>query len=164
MKKLYIIRHGKSSWDFPHLKDIDRPLKKRGIKDAHLMGKLFKNKHIQPELIVSSPAVRAHEAAKIIAGEIGYPETKIAENDRLYFSGVSGILDVVKRTADDVNSLFIFGHNPDFTSLANCFSENYIDNVPTCGTVCVNFEIESWKEVTSSNGSVEFFEFPSKHR
>jgi phosphohistidine phosphatase len=67
MKKLIIVRHAKSSWDNPDLDDFDRPLNKRGLKDAPRMGKRLKEKHITPDILLSSPAERALATCQAIA-------------------------------------------------------------------------------------------------
>jgi phosphohistidine phosphatase len=67
MKKLIIVRHAKSSWDNPDLDDFDRPLNKRGLKDAPRMGKRLKEKHITPDIMLSSPAERALATCQAIA-------------------------------------------------------------------------------------------------
>ena len=66
-RKLFIIRHGKSSWDHPGLDDIDRPLAERGILNSEEMAKRLSNKGLIPELLVSSPASRALNTALIMA-------------------------------------------------------------------------------------------------
>ncbi len=164
MKQLYLIRHGKSSWDDGNLSDKERPLKRRGIKNAKLMAKVLRRQDIVPEHIVSSPADRALSTAKIYAGKLGYDENKIAVDDLLYFEGVNNILKVVNQLDDASKTVFIFGHNPDFTEVANRFSEKTIDNVPTNGVVGIAFAADSWKDVSFSNGKMTLFDYPSNHK
>ena len=164
MKRLVLIRHGKSSWDFPELSDQERPLKKRGRNDGAIIGEQLKSKNILPDLMISSPANRAHSTAKLIAHALSYPLEKIRVNDHLYFSGTSTILNMVSETDDANQTVFIFGHNPDFTSFANVFSKQSIYNVPTTGVVGIDFDVERWSQINSDNGQVFIFDFPSNYK
>ena len=164
MKRLFLIRHAKSSWSEPDLADIDRPLNKRGKNDAPFMGKRLKETHkAKSDLIISSPAKRALRTAKIIAREIDYPERKIEIKDSLYGSGVQAILNIIKYLDESFNEVMLFGHNPDLTSLANFLSNNEVENIPTCGIFCVDFDIKSWKDVKKGEGIFKFFDYPKKH-
>ena len=87
MKKLYLARHAKSSWKNPDLDDYDRPLNKRGIRDAPFIGKKLKEKNILPDLIISSPAIRAITTAKELAAQMGYPEENIILDENIYEAG-----------------------------------------------------------------------------
>ena len=88
MKRLYLVRHAKSSWKDPDLDDFDRPLNKRGKRDAPLMGQKLRQADVRPDLIVSSPAKRAAKTAKIMAGQIEYPVKKIIWDESLYAAGI----------------------------------------------------------------------------
>lgn len=163
MKRLFLIRHAKSSWDEPDVADIDRPLNNRGKRDAPVMGERLKKEHkAKPDLILSSPAKRALRTAKIIAKEIDYPEGKIEIKDSLYGSGVPAMLNIIQYLDDSLNEVMLFGHNPDLTSLANYLSNQHVDNIPTCGIFCVDFEIRSWQDVKNGEGIFKLFDYPKK--
>ena len=163
MKRLYLIRHAKSSWDDPDLSDIDRPLNKRGKKDAPIMGERLKNEHkAKPDLIISSPAKRAIRTARVIAKEIGYSKEKIEIKDSLYASGVTAMLNVIHYLDDSLDEVMLFGHNPDLTSLANHLSNQHVDNIPTCGIFCVDFDLKSWQDVKKGKGIFKFLDYPKK--
>ena len=164
MKTLYFIRHEKSSWDDDSLSDKERPLKRRGVKNAKMMAKIVRKRGIVPEQIVSSPAKRAQDTANIFAGKLQYGRKKIEVNELLYFEGLKNILNVIHQLDNRHHTVFIFGHNPDFTELANRFSTQTIDNVPTNGVLGVEFETDSWQDVSFSNGKMIFFDYPSNHR
>jgi phosphohistidine phosphatase len=163
MKTVLFIRHAKSSWKFPDLKDIDRPLNKRGLRDAPFMAEQLVKRQIFPDLIVSSPAVRAYTAAQIIAEKLNYPIQDIQQESKIYEATPETILDILRQLPDEKEVILIFGHNPTFTMIANHFSDEYIDNVPTCGIVAVNFEIASWKELNQQNSRFSFFDFPKNY-
>jgi bisphosphoglycerate-dependent phosphoglycerate mutase len=98
MKSVLILRHAKSSWTHPELNDHDRPLNKRGKRDAPLIGELLKNEHLIPEFIISSNAKRADSTAKIVAKAAGY-KGEIALNQSLYAAKPAAYIDVLRDLA-----------------------------------------------------------------
>jgi len=160
MKNLYIVRHGKSTWDIEQISDIDRPLKERGIRDGYMMANRLIEKGHVPELIVSSPAARAIHSATIFARTFKLPHHRIILNEGIYHAGTSNMLKIIQQTQDDLSSLMVFGHNPTFTDLANFFINKEIDNIPTTGIVGLKFEIKSWKELNKQKSVDWFFDFP----
>jgi phosphohistidine phosphatase len=164
MKTLYLIRHAKSSWKDFTLSDIDRPLNNRGKRDAPEMGRRLKEKNILPSLIISSPALRAFTTAKIIANQIGYSEESIITEKDLYECNSSGIIELIKKTENAKDPIYIFGHNPEFTDLANYFTKKNISNIPTCGIFCVNFDVTDWTEISPRNAGLVFFDFPRNNK
>lgn len=163
MKRLYLIRHAKSSWKDQDLTDIERPLNTRGKRDAPCMGKRLKDLKVHPDLIVSSPAKRALKTAKVIAREIGYPKKRIETDESIYLAGVSTLLLVIQNIEDSYQQVILFGHNPGFTELAEYLTDQQFDNIPTCGIVCMDFDIESWKEVAEGKGILVSFDYPKKY-
>lgn len=164
MKTIILIRHAKSSWKFPELKDFDRPLKKRGLNEAPLMGKVLNDHQKKPDIIITSPAVRAITTAKMIAREIGFNENQIIAEPKLYLESKSNLLKEINAIDDKHNTAFLIGHNPGMTDLANALSGESIDNIPTSGAFGIQFECNTWQEVEKGKGKKLFFEFPKKHR
>lgn len=162
MKKLCLIRHAKSSWKDGSLEDIDRPLNERGKQDAPEIGLFLKNKKLFPDLIMSSPANRALTTAKKIAKKLDYPIKDIAINRKLYVFSSWGdsVVEVLKKINDQYDTVFVFGHNPTFTALANRFSGQWFDNVPTCGVVSIIFDAKKWANIGRDNGTLDFYMFP----
>jgi phosphohistidine phosphatase len=163
MKRLYLIRHAKSSWDTPGLDDIDRPLNKRGKRDAPFMGARLQHYGIQPGLIYTSPARRARKTAQLIAECVGYPEERIEQHAGIYSSELNRLLGLVQETDDGVKELFLVGHNYVLTDFAEYLTGEVLGNVPTCGIVGVAFEIQSWRDVAGGRGEMLFFDYPKKH-
>ena len=164
IKTLYLARHAKSDWDDSSLSDFERPLKKRGEKDAPMMGKILHSKGVQPDLIISSPAKRAISTAYILALEMKYPTEKIIANENIYEASTSELLDIIEQLDDKLKSVMLVGHNPSFTRLANYLTEQYFDNIPTCGVVAIAFDVSEWKTIEKNSGKVIFFEYPKKHK
>lgn len=162
MKVLLLVRHAKSSWDDPSLDDVDRPLGKRGKKDAPEMGERLKKRGIMPDILLSSPAKRARSTAKKIAKRIGYPREKIRIVNEIYEGGPDRMLDILKNIPDDPGSIMLFGHNPDITEFANLLSGINIYNIPTCGIVSIHFQTDDWQQVDYKKGELIFFDYPKK--
>lgn len=150
-RTLYIGRHAKSSWDHPGRSDIDRPLAERGVKNAYDMAHRMKERGDKPELIISSPANRALHTAIIFARGLRLPFSRFQVNEDLYMSGEETLLNIIFSLDNKIESLMIFGHNPDFTHLANYFLTNHVDNIPTCGLVSLTFNSAGWEEIHKSN-------------
>ncbi|GIV36116.1 MAG: phosphohistidine phosphatase SixA [Cyclobacteriaceae bacterium] len=162
MKTLYLVRHAKSSWDSPTLRDFDRPLSERGKTDAPRMGQRLHKRGVAPELILSSPARRARSTARKIAREINYDLYQIQFADNLYHATPDTILQILSRLPDSFQSVMVVGHNPELTDFVNEYMGVRIDNVPTCGVVAARFKVQSWKELSSVAGELIFFDYPKQ--
>ena len=162
MKKLTLIRHGKSSWDDPSLSDWERPLKARGKKDALLIGYKLEEKKVIPDKIISSSAKRAYDSAKIIAECIRYHESKIAITDDIYLAGMSQLVLLIQNLNDKWKHVFIFGHNPYFTELSNLYGKTNISNLPTTGVFQISFNCKDWAEISLENGKNSYFLTPKE--
>jgi phosphohistidine phosphatase len=160
MKTLYLIRHAKASWDMPGLSDIDRPLLPKGVKKTQLVLDFLVKNGTRAGMIVSSPAVRAFETAKIVAAGLDYPISKIRVDRKIYDGYYDRMLDLIYSTNNDVDSLMIFGHNPTITHLANLFLNPGIENMPTSCVVCLSFETDKWEQLPAVEARKEFVIFP----
>ena len=159
MKTLYLARHAKSSWKHPELSDIERPLNKRGKRDAPYIGNLLKEKGVKPDILISSPAVRARKTAVVIAELIDYPKSKILIDENIYELSSTELIKIIQSFDDKYNSVMMFGHNPGFTMLNNYLTDSFIDNIPTCGVVGIRFN-SSWKKIIGDSGKAFFFIYP----
>ena len=159
MKKLYLVRHAKSSWKDQSLSDLQRPLNCRGLKNAPEMGQRLVKADVSVELIVSSPANRALTTARFLAQAMAYDAQKIIQDDLLYFEGISAILQIIQSTKPHIESLMLVGHNPDMTSLLNHLCGFQTVNMPTCAMGYIQFDNE-WSEVTHGSGTLLNFDFP----
>ena len=162
MKTLTIFRHAKSSWDHPELTDHDRPLNKRGERDAPIMGERLKAAGVRPSLILSSSAVRAWATAKIIARQINYPVEFLHREQGLYHAGVNKLMDIVSAQDDGFNSIVIVGHNPGLTDLANEFVPGVTSNIPTSGFVSVMIDTDGWDVRMRRSANLLEFDYPKK--
>lgn len=161
-RKLYIIRHGKSSWNNEGLDDIDRPLNERGTRSAVIMAKRLMEKGLVPGLIYSSPANRALSTAEIMKRTWGLDPSALHIYDELYMAYESEITGVVEQAPDEAESLAIFGHNPSFTHYANTFLDNPLDNLPTAGVVVISIECDSWRKIGRKHVRHTYVDIPKR--
>src|SRR4030042_5537971 len=116
MKTLLLLRHAKSSWKQPEVHDHDRPLNKRGKKEAPQVGKYLKEKDLVPDLIISSTARRARDTAQAVLEESGFAGQLDLYQD-LYLSDAACYLDILRSLPDSINRGLVVGHNPDLEEL-----------------------------------------------
>ena len=146
MKTLILIRHAKSSWKHP-VSDIQRPLNKRGKTDAKRVALHTKSVGFPVDAVFVSPAKRTQETAKYFIKHWGIDKRICKTIDDLYdFSG-NDLLGVIKNINDNYQHIMLFGHNHALTSFVNDFGNRFIDNVPTCGFLLIQFDIEKWADL-----------------
>ena len=163
MKTLYLVRHAKSSWKFSELTDLERPLNKRGKRDAPYMGNLMYEKKILVDAMICSPAQRTLSTALSFAKAMKHPTEKIVLAPEIYEVLADSILETIqKRFNDNWQQVMLFGHNYACTEFANWYAKPILDNVPTCGVVAIDYNIERWNKANKRNGRVRFFEYPKK--
>ncbi|MCH2194276.1 histidine phosphatase family protein [Kordia sp.] len=156
MKTLIIVRHAKSSWEYP-VDDKDRTLKLRGITDAHLVAKHIAAKIETPGVIFSSIANRALHTCAIFTRCLDYPFEKVIIKESMYDFGGSGLVATVKSCDDEVDTLMVFGHNHAITAVANTYGSQFFDNVPTSGVVVIQFDTNSWETISEGKTILKVF-------
>lgn len=165
MKELFVIRHAKSDWGTPSLKDIDRPLNERGYSDAYFMSQWFlKNKKL-PEKILSSTATRALNTALIFARTFEFKMPGFSLEKKIYECSFDTFLEVIRSQPGEVNSIAVFCHNPTITEFCNrMIKDFFIDNVPTCGVIGIKFSVNGWREIAPKKGDLDFYQFPKNFK
>ena len=161
MKTLFLIRHAKSSWDDVSLPDKERPLNDRGRRDAPKMGERLAKRDVKPDLILSSPAVRALSTAEIIAGKLGYRRRDIVVTEQLYAAEVDDLLDVIHQLDDRLERVMLFGHNPELTGLAHRLTGE-IAHMPTCAVAEFTFDAKSWSRIDTIEPAEVLLDYPKK--
>jgi phosphohistidine phosphatase len=147
MKILLLMRHAKSSWKATELADHERPLNKRGKKDAPLMGQVLKEHSLVPQQIISSTAIRARQTAETIAEISGFTG-EISFLDRLYLAEAEEYLHTLKDIPDQTDRVMIIGHNPGLETLLQILS-NKIESLPTAVIARINLPIEHWSDLSN---------------
>lgn len=161
MKKIFIVRHAKSDWD-NNLIDFERPLSERGHEDAPVMAELIKALGESPDLIISSPANRAKTTARYFADVFGYPKESIEYHHEIYDIGQKFTLELLTKLPQKIESVMVFGHNPDHSYLATYLSNEVIGNMPTCSIVGVEMQTEFWADIKNAESRLICYEFPKK--
>ncbi len=162
MKKIYLVRHAKSSWKEEGMDDFLRPLNSRGKRDLITIGKRLLKHKANPDLIYASPSVRTTKTAKELAHTINHDKKKILFIDSLYESTFEKYLELIHKTDDTNETIFIVGHNPTITEVGERLSGAILDNLPTCAIFGMAFDVEHFSEIEEENGEVLFYDYPKK--
>lgn len=160
MKRLFLIRHAKSSWDSPSHDDFKRPLNNRGKKNGPEMAQRLAHLSVVPDLILASPAKRAKKTATYMAKGTGYPAESISYHEGLYLGSMTYHLDLLEKGFKKVDTVFLVGHNYTITELAEYLTDTRISNVPTCGVVAIEYTDKKGFSRDSGRGKLLFFDFP----
>ena len=158
MKSLILLRHAKSSWDDASLDDFDRPLNSRGQKAAPLMGKWLRNKKLKPDLILSSPALRAKETTRLVCEKAGWSDL-ISYEKRIYEASVQRLLSLVTHIADEVELAVMVGHNPGFEELLEALTGE-TGRMPTAAAALIELNVEKWPQVKRGSGKLKWLTRP----
>ena len=145
MRTLLILRHAKSSWKDDSLPDHDRPLNKRGLKDAPRMGQLLRREDLLPDLILCSTAKRARVTAELVAEESGY-EGELRLKDDLYAFDAEAYLEALSELEDKYNCVMLVGHNPAMEELLEALTGGF-ERMPTAALALLELPIEHWSEL-----------------
>lgn len=159
-KKLLLVRHGKSEWGNSHLADFDRPLNPRGHRNAPEMAARLLQKNLVPQLLVSSPALRAITTARHFIQVWKKSPEQIKEEASIYEANVMTLLKVINNFNNKFDYIALFGHNPGLTDLANYLSDANIYNIPTCGTILIDFPVDDWALISHQTGTLFEFDYP----
>ena len=160
MKKILFIRHAKSDWGNPNLSDMDRPLNKRGKRDAPGMGRRFLKLNMKPDCIYRSPSTRTTQTIDLLTHTAQWQDVDIKEEDWLYHASNQDYLTGIENLNNDQNYICLCAHNPGITDIVNYLSGEYIVNMPTCAIALIDFQTGDWKEVSGSTGNLLHFDFP----
>ena len=158
MKRLYIVRHAKSSWKAHDTRDFDRTLDERGERDLPFMADKLNDLNVKPDYIISSPACRAITTARGLAEGIGFDSNKIDEHENIYESSVEEMLKSISTIGDEIDELMIVGHNPSVTFLVYQLCGEMLHKYSTCGIFAIDFDVQSWSEL--KNGKKVFWIYP----
>jgi phosphohistidine phosphatase len=157
-KTLYLVRHAKSSWNHAELTDFDRPLNKRGYRDAPEMGHRLKARGALPEVIICSPARRARETLENM--QLGVEN--VVFDEMVYGAGAGDLLIAVRSIKNSCSRAMLIGHNPSITLLAGRLSGHPVDNMPTCAIAVIGLDSDLWSKAGSCPAELLDFDYPKK--
>jgi len=146
MKKIFLMRHAKSSWKDSNIPDHDRPIKKKGEKDAKAMGKMLKSKKLTPDVILCSSAERAKQTAELFKEAISY-EGKIEFNDKLYMAEVNDLIGAIKNAPKKTKNVMVIGHNPGLEALLQTLTGK-VETLPTSSIAYISIPIDEWSDLS----------------
>lgn len=153
MKTLFILRHAKSSWSDPDLADFERPLNDRGKDAAPFMGKLMRENGFQPEVILTSPAVRARHTAALVK-EAGGLSGILQFDARIYEASPQGLRQVVTELDDSHASAMLVGHNPGIEGFIR-FLTGSLEPMPTAALAVIELGIDKWNVISEGCGKLQ---------
>ncbi len=160
MKTLLLLRHAKSDWEIPSMRDIERPLAKRGRKAAPRMGKALRDKGVLPDFILCSPAVRARQTLERFVEAAGIDVQPVFEQN-IYEAASADLLKLVRHLPDERHCVLMVGHNPGFENLLSRLIES-VTTMPTAALACIEFQIDKWEDVEDGEGELRWFLTPKK--
>ena len=158
MKRLWILRHAKSSWDDPGLSDHERPLAPRGKKAGRRIARWAEANDVRPDLVLCSSAARAQATLELVRPGLAHPEERV--DRQLYHASVEDLLELVAAEDDALAGILLIGHNPTLHELAACLAPPGPDAFPTGALAGVRLEIDSWEELSPGCGLLETFVVP----
>ncbi len=157
------MRHAKSSWSNPYLKDFDRPLNSRGKNDAPKMGLFLKEKKLIPEKIYCSPAKRTRKTLKRVLKKLGRGEEIAVFDESLYFQGFEAYLKLVSSTSPDIDIVMTLGHNPMTEELVSDLSSTPVSKpIKTATIACFTADIENWADLVPGGCDLKWIMSPKE--
>ena len=160
MRTLYVLRHAKSDWSDGSLKDFDRPLNDRGRKAAKVIGKEMGKRKIKPDLVLTSPAVRADQTLRLVEEASG-ASFEVSKDERIYMAELQSLIDLIRSAPDDAKRLMIVGHNPGLQRLVLSLAkpgklrDEATEKFPTAALAKIDFGAGSWRDVAPGDGILE---------
>ncbi len=163
MKNIFFVRHAKSDWSNKILSDHDRPLNARGERDAKKMSEVFTSLGFDLDILLSSSAVRTQFTAQYFLETAGIDISKLKIEPSIYESSAENIFAIIEKIDKKHENVMIFGHNPTFTTIANYFSDTFIQNIPTCCIFQVESTAKDWSDFNADNSKIANLYFPKQY-
>jgi phosphohistidine phosphatase len=159
VKTIHLLRHAKSSWSETEVADHERPLARRGQRDARRLAKQLGPRGIAPALVLCSSAKRSRETLELIARSLS-AKTKILVEDELYAASAEALLQRLRRLPDVIPSTLLIGHNPGLQDLALMLAgrgpgvDALRERFPTCALVTLHNPAATWGELAPGSAQV----------
>ena len=158
-RRLWLLRHAKSSWDDPDLADEERPLAPRGERDAAAMARHLASSDVRPDLVLCSSGLRARQTLAAVLPSLGEQLEALIEAE-LYTFGAAGVLERLRRVGDDVASVMVIGHNPALEELALSLApagrdrDRLAEKFPTCALAVIDLPGGTWASLGEGAGEL----------
>lgn len=161
VRTLYLIRHGESQESMSGDKDFERKLTPLGYRNSSRMGKLLSDYDVNPDIMISSTAVRARDTAELISEQVKLSPNKIDYLDELYQASVRSLFNFISELDVEYKTVVIVGHNPVLIYLGEYLTKKAIGKLVPCGILQIGFEVESWSNVSEGNGTLMNYYVPA---
>lgn len=162
MRRLTLLRHAKTEAQHSGQKDWDRDLEPRGLLDARAMARRLRERKLEPDLVIASPARRALATAQIFARKLHLPASKLLQDERLYLASPKVIRELICEQGGNAQHLMLVGHNPGLTEFADQISaDRSVANMPSCAIYTLELDIEDWSELEWHSGVNAELDYPS---
>jgi phosphohistidine phosphatase len=161
MKTLFLMRHAKSDWGDQALPDFERPLNERGQRAAPLIGGFLRREKIEPDLVLSSPAERARQTARLVTEAAGIKAVTLRYDERIYEASAARLQSVISQIEEDVSVALLIGHNPGFSDLLAALTGE-AQHMPTAALAQIALNIEKWSGVNDNCGQLIQFVKPKE--
>ncbi|MFM7016979.1 MAG: SixA phosphatase family protein [Bacteroidota bacterium] len=153
-KRLVLIRHGKSPYDDYVLNDSERHLGSRGYQDVNVTAQWLIQNNYQPDLMITSPAIRAYSTCFLIANCLSFPLDKLVIHPSIYEATDAALNYVINELPNEANTVFLVGHNPSLTSMIGKLSNQPFSHLPTSAVAVIEFGEKLWKDISIGSGNL----------
>jgi phosphohistidine phosphatase len=160
MKRLYLMRHGEASDETDATTDINRKLVRTGITDTKKVIGYFIAQKVMPQCILTSPATRTYETAKLLANGLKFPPEKIMCDKRIYASDPYDLMDAIAELDDSFTNVILVGHNPNIAGMAVRFLDDFSIRMVPSTAIGIEFIIDSWTDIKQAKGKKLFYIAP----
>jgi phosphohistidine phosphatase len=169
LKTLYLLRHAKSSWNHPGVRDHERPLNARGRAAAPKIGAYMRDQGWLPELVISSTSERTRQTWALVSEELD-GDPRVIFTDEMYHASAGSLMLLIESLPDEVDSVLLLGHNPGTHSAADMLAGNGNDQqietleykFPTAGLAVFEFDTSAWRDCRAKSGELIDFVLPKE--
>ena len=167
MHTIYLLRHAKSSWSDPTLPDQERPLARRGRRDAKRIARHLLRLGIMPELVLCSPAQRTRETLELVRPALGTTATVRLEAE-LYAASAETLLERLRAVPEEVASVMLIGHNPGLHDLALLLAsagtelERLEAKFPTAALATLTLPRATWRRLSHADAVLAAYVVPKQ--
>ncbi|HOY11727.1 MAG TPA: histidine phosphatase family protein [Saprospiraceae bacterium] len=160
MKKIYLVRHAKSSWEYSGINDHERPLNHRGEQDAPIMATRIMEQFEVPQLLITSSAKRAFDTATLFSKVFNTPSEHFKVEKNLYHADIEDLMSCINGIDDQYDHVCLFAHNPGITYFANIVCEANIHDIATAGILIMEANVSSWHNIEAHDITLISYIYP----
>jgi phosphohistidine phosphatase len=164
MKTIYLVRHANAGWTNSNLPDFERTLSGKGRRDAAEMATRLLGKGVRPEIVISSPAVRALETAEIFGEIMGFDMDSVRMEYAIYSGDVDALHGIVAQLPQECQSAMLFGHNPNVSLFGSWLTGKPFGQMETCGVLRLDLSANDWEDADEGSVEMAWYLWPKSHQ